>query len=452
MNPAGEIRKGNEDFVLWLFYSNRKYIRSLIIIVLIFYPAFAILDYNATKSSFNTLLNIRLFTGIPALVAALTLSFVKKFQVHLRTINATALFIVNLSISLMYYHLTPDENAFDSYYTGLIITTACLSLSMSNIKLSNTYIIISTLTFISISILKHHLLTFNKLLFIQSTTFLITSAGFWIFANTIIDRFSKKLFQTQKKISSERDYISTQKEKYEKLNTTKNQFFSIISHDLRSPFNTLIGYFSLLLQNEEKDFMVKRDEILRIYFHIRRTYNLLNNILVWGKSQLRNNYFQPQTYVIKDIIYENKDLFKEIASSKNIKITYIIDDYEFVYCDKEMIGTIIRNLVLNALKFTKSSGEVTIIARKHTQKEIEVAVIDTGIGISLKTKRKILKADEQYTTPGTDNEEGSGIGLMICQEFLNLHQKQLNIDSKVNHGSKFYFFLPQNAPQQISNK
>ncbi len=444
MNKDEKIKYGNKDFVLWLFYSNKQYIRSLFFVILIFYPAFGILDYYATNTSFKTILFIRLFIGLPTLIIALSLSYINRMQIYLRTINSTALFIINLSISLMYYHLTSDENAFNTFYSGLIITTASLSLSMGNIRLSNTFIIISTFTFIAVGIFKHNLFTYNKLLFIESSTFLITSAGFWIFANTIIDGFSKKLFQTQRKICLERDNISTQKEKFEKLNTTKDQFFSIISHDLRSPFNTLIGYFSILTQNKEENFTVKRTEILRIYFHIRRTYNLLNNILIWGRSQLRNNYFQPQTYIIKDILFENKDLLKEIALSKNINLTYNCDDYEFVFCDKEMIGTIVRNLVLNAIKFTKTGGNITIIARKHSPKEIEIAVIDTGIGISSTIKNKILKAAEQYTTPGTENEEGSGIGLMICQEFLNLHQRELKIESKLNNGSKFYFYLPSN--------
>ncbi len=445
MNRDGKTKIEIKDYVSWLFYSNKKYIRGLMLVVLLIYPALSILDYFGDNFSYKTLLNIRLFIGIPVLITAFILSYVEKMQPYLRTINATALFIVNLSISLMYYYLSPDESAFTSFYSVLIIMTASLSLSMSNVRLSNTYIVISTTTFIAISIFKHNLLSANKLLFIVSTTFLIASSFFWIFANTIIDKFSKNLFLTQKKISVERDDISTEKEKFEKLNTTKNQFFSIISHDLRSPFNTLIGYFSILLQNKEETISVKREEILRIYFHVRRTYNLLNNILIWGRSQLRENYFQPQTYVIKDIIYENRDLYYEISSSKNIKITYQIDYYEFVYCDKEMICTIIRNLILNAIKFTKSGGEITIIAKKYSSKDIEFAVVDNGIGFSDQIRKKILSASEQYTTPGTDNEEGSGIGLMISQEFLNLHQRELKIKSKINYGSKFYFYLPRDV-------
>jgi len=445
MKRVGKIKIDTQDYVSWLFASNKQFIRGLILILLIFYPAFSILDYFEDSFSFKTILYIRLFIGLPALTIALVSSFIGRIQKYLRTINATALLIVNLSISLMYYHLIPEENAFKTFFSGLIITTASLSLSMSNVRLSNIYIILSTITYISISIFKHHLLDNNKFLFIESTSLLIASTGFWIFANTIIDKFSKKLYLAQKKISTERDNISTQKDKFEKLNATKNQFFSIVSHDLRSPFNTLIGYFSILLQDKEKNISIKRDEILRIYFHIRRTYNLLNNILIWGRSQLRETYFQPQTYVIKDIVFENRELYNEISSSKNISIKYNVDEDDFVYCDKEMIGTIIRNLTLNAIKFTKTGGEITISAKKHSNKEIEFALVDTGIGITPQIKKKILKANEQYTTPGTDNEEGSGIGLMICQEFLHLHQRELRIDSKINYGSKFYFYLPRDA-------
>ncbi len=451
MKRVGKIEFKTKDYVSWLFYSNKQYIRGLLLIILIFYTAFSFLDYIEDSISFKTLLFIRLYIGLPALLIAFTLSFVNKMQQYVRTINATALFIVNMSITLMYYHLLPTEKAFISFYSGLIITTASLSLSMSNVRLSNLYIIISTITFIMVSVFKHNLITTNKLQFIESTTFLIVSSGFWIFANTIIDKFSKKLYFTQKKISLERDRINTQKEKFEKLNTTKNQFFSIIAHDLRSPFNTLIGYFSILIKDKNEYISIKRDEILRIYFHIRRTYNLLNNILIWGRSQLRHSYFQPQTYIVKDIVYENRDLFYEIAASKNIQITYQIDYNSFVYCDKEMICTILRNLILNAIKFTNSGGNITVLANKHTTKEVEFAVIDNGIGISDVIRKKILEANEQYTTPGTDYEEGSGIGLMISQEFLTLHKRKLNIESTINKGSKFYFHMPCEAKSQKQN-
>ncbi len=445
MNRVGKIEFENKDYVSWLFYSNKQYIRGLIIFILLFYTAFSFLDYIEDSYSFKTILYIRFFIGLPALSIALILSYIDKMQKYLRSINATALLIINLSISLMYYNLFPGEKAFNTIYSGLIITTASLSLSMSNIRLSNTYILLSTTTFILVSIFKHNLLSQDKLLFIESSTFLIVSSGFWIFANTIIDKFSKKLFLTQKRICVERDKISTQKEKFEKLNTTKNQFFSIISHDLRSPFNTLIGYFSILIQNKNENISIRRDEILRIYFHIRRTYNLLNNILIWGRSQLRNNYFQPQTYIVKDIVFENRDLFYEISASKNIQINYQIDHNTFVYCDKEMICTILRNLILNAIKFTESGGNINIIAKKYSSKEIEFAVVDNGIGFSDEIRKKILAANEQYTTPGTDYEEGSGIGLMISQEFLHLHQRELKIESKINQGSKFYFYLPRDG-------
>ncbi|MCW3804229.1 sensor histidine kinase [Plebeiibacterium marinum] len=436
--------KEDKDYVLWLFYSNKQYIRSLFVILLVVFPAFSMLDYYSNPISFNNLLYIRIFIGIPILAIPIILSYTEKIQVYLRIINATALFIINLSISLMYFFIKPEEYAFNTFYSGLMITTASLSLSMSRVNLTNWYIILSTIVFILVSVFKHDLIYENKLLFIKSSTFLVASSAFWIFANTVINRFARKLYDAQKKISQEKDLIHFQKDKFERLNTTKDQFLSIISHDLRSPFNTLIGYFSIMLQNKQEQFTVKREEIQRIYFHIRRTYNLLNNILIWSRSQLRNNYFQPQTYVIKDIIFENKELYMEIASAKNISLTYIVDDYEFVYCDRDMISTIIRNLILNSIKFSNYGGEITIRAQKESNFTIEFAIIDNGIGMSPQVRKKLLKAEEQYSTPGTEREEGSGIGLMICKEFLNVHGTDLKIDSKQGIGSKFYFILPAN--------
>lgn len=433
------------DYTYWLFKSNKHYIRNLLLLYISIYPLFSILDYYASSTSFFTNIHIRLFIGLPLLIVAYTCTFIPKLIPYIRTINATALLVMNLSISIMYASLSPTNGAFDNYFSGLIITIATLGLSMSKILLINTYIIISALTFMCISFFVHNLHIENPLLFIRSSTFITVASGLFMVSSGVIERFSLKLFNTQECISREKDRISHQKDTLENLNQTKDRFFSIISHDLRSPFTSLIGYFDILLNNDKQEFKVKKEDIQKIFLHTRRTYNLLNNLLNWSKTQLNQYNHKPQQYNLNEIFSENSSLYREIANQKEIKITHSFPNGSKVYCDKEMIATIVRNLIFNAIKFTRSNGEIHLTGKQISDNELEIAVVDNGIGISDTDIENILSTSAHHTQAGTHNEKGAGIGLIICNDILKKHHSRMQIESKKNIGSKFFFILPINS-------
>ncbi len=441
-----EMGESASDFEKWLFNSNKHYIRNLLLLYIVGYLLFAILDFHSTAISFNRLFNIRISIGIPALIIALICSYIYKLQSKLRLINASAILIMNLTISLMYAGLSPESNGFYTFFSGLLIALATLGISMSSIAITITYIGLSALSFVAVSFFIHHLHIQDPLLFYKSSSYILVASILFIVAAVVIERFSVKLYKAQKNISQEKDQISSQKDVLENLNETKDRFFTIISHDLRSPFTSLIGYFDILLKSEKKEYKVNKSDIQTIYLHARRTYNLLNNLLNWTKTQLNQYNFDPKRYKVADIFKENQSLYREIALQKEITITHTFPKDQRVYCDKEMITTIVRNLIFNAIKFTKPKGEIFLKATPLSEKEIELAVIDTGIGISTKDINNILHPNIHYTQKGTHNEKGAGIGLIICNDLLKKHNTNLQIESKRNVGSKFFFILPT-APE-----
>ncbi|TLX77430.1 HAMP domain-containing histidine kinase [Labilibacter sediminis] len=441
-HSAIKDQSNNHEFILWLFKSNQSYIKNLLIVYIIFFPAFSLLDYYSTDGSFNATIIIRLGIGLPALLIAFICSYIKKLYRYIRFINATALLVMNLCICLMYCYIQPEEDAFNSYYAGLIITIATIGISMSSFKLSSLYIGISGVSFIAISYFVHDLHNSNIHLFIKSSTYILVASFLFAITSNIIERFSLKLYHAQIQISNERDKITNEKEILENLNTTKDRFFRIISHDLRSPFTSLIGYFDILLRNNQSEFKVKKEDIRQIYLHIRRTYNLLNNLLNWSKTQLNQYKFVKEEYLLEEILSENKSLYNQIANQKNISIIQDFPTDAKVYCDKEMIMVIVRNLLFNAIKFTDTNGKIVIKGTLHTNNITEIAVIDSGIGISKENIELILNPNEYITTKGTSNETGSGIGLIICHDLLQKHNSRLQIESETNVGSKFFFNLP----------
>jgi signal transduction histidine kinase len=345
----------------------------------------------------------------------------------------------------MYYHSNPANPGFESFYISLILAIATIGISMSGVFLSSLYITFSGSIFMLISIFKHHIYEYNQYLFIKSITYVVIGSGLFIITAIIIEKFSYKLFCTQMRIRKERDDISTEKEKFKKLNIKKDKLFSIISHDLRSPFNSLLGYFGIILKDESEKIEVNRNDIQQIYLQTRRTYNLLNNLLSWSNSQLSKKSFSPQLHIAQDVILENHTLFTEIALQKGILLEYHVPENLTIFCDKEMIMAILRNLIFNAIKFTSPGGEINVTCKDVQNNKVEIAVSDSGVGIDNSDINKILNTSEYYSTKGTSNEEGSGIGLMICQEFLQKNHSTLKIKSKKNEGSTFYFNIQKSA-------
>lgn len=226
------------------------------------------------------------------------------------------------------------------------------------------------------------------------------------------------------------------------LNATKDKFFSIIAHDLKSPFNSIVG-FSDLLKEDARNLDVKDIEYYASIINsaANQTLQLLDNLLHWARMQQGRMDFEPHNLLLREITSEVFDLLTEAAHQKNILMKNSIPEMVIIKADENMTKTTIRNLVSNALKFTRPGGSVEISA-KFTDSEILVSVSDTGIGISKENIGKLFDIGSSYTTRGTGNEKGTGLGLILCKEFVEKHGGRIWVESAIGKGSRFTFSLP----------
>ena len=233
------------------------------------------------------------------------------------------------------------------------------------------------------------------------------------------------------------------------VNRSKDKFMSIIAHDLRSPFNVILGFASLLA-TECNDF--ERAEIEQIsnkLFNAADNYmKLLENLLLWSQTQTGIIEFKPCEINISETIRSIIDITEPIAIQKNISITSEIRPGLMATCDKNMVEAICRNLLVNAIKYTKPCGSVTVSAIQKDG-EVVVSVADTGVGIKAGELKELFTLGHKHSTPGTRNEKGTGLGLILCREFVEKHGGKIRVESEAGIGSTFSFTLPyRNAGKQ----
>ncbi len=241
----------------------------------------------------------------------------------------------------------------------------------------------------------------------------------------------------------EKAEVEVQKQALElsQLNATKDKFFSMIAHDLRNPFNNIQGLSELILselQNKNYDNIAEyADYIMQ---SSKKTFELLENLLEWAKIQTGRLEANPEKFRILSIIRDNASLLNEIASKKEIEISIDEKKNPEVYADKNMIKTIIRNLITNALKFTPSKGKINININEEDE-FVRVGITDTGIGIHKEDLQKLFNIDSNNTVKNKE-ERGSGLGLILCKELIEINNGEIFVESEVGKGSTFYFTVP----------
>ena len=243
----------------------------------------------------------------------------------------------------------------------------------------------------------------------------------------------------RKKVEKELEESQNQ---LKELIATKDKFFSIIAHDLISPFNSIIGLSDLI------DFNLKENNIsiLKKYNKIinsssKQTLSLLTNLLEWAKTQTGKIQFNPEPIKLTREINEVINLCRVSAKQKQITIEQELPEKLPVFADKLMIHTTLRNLISNAIKFTKPFGNIKISA-SQSEGHIIVHVDDNGIGIKKEHMDNLFSMDNNYSQPGTQNETGTGLGLILCNEFIKIHSGKMGVESEEGKGSRFYFTIP----------
>jgi signal transduction histidine kinase len=265
----------------------------------------------------------------------------------------------------------------------------------------------------------------------------------------IISIFRFRVRQLKKqKILLEKSVAIKTAELYE-LNASKDKFFSIIAHDLKNPFNTIIGFSEMMKEsiklNDSATFYEYAD---MINTSAVQTLRLLENLLAWANSQQKKIAYTPVPINLSELVTDEFIMVDEMATGKNIEIKSYINDTITVLGDKNMIRTILRNLITNAVKFTHKNGKVEVNAITRNN-QLEIAVSDNGIGMTQETAAKLFKIDANLSTLGTENEKGTGLGLFLCKEFVEKHGGKIWVESQEGKGSTFKFLVPL-APASVN--
>jgi len=230
-------------------------------------------------------------------------------------------------------------------------------------------------------------------------------------------------------------------------NAAKDRFFSVLAHDLRGPFNSLLGFTEILANHPETiDEEDKKRFISLMHSSVQNLSNLVENLLQWSRSQLGSIDFSPYKINLKLLINESVSLFSETIFSKQISIFLDIDPAIELMVDENMTKVIFRNLINNAIKFTHAQGNIKIytaqLVEVNGSRQIEIVIQDNGVGIEENDIVKLFKIDSGFTHLGTNNEKGSGFGLVLIKEFIDLHAGTIRVESELGIGTKVIFTLP----------
>jgi PAS domain S-box-containing protein len=241
--------------------------------------------------------------------------------------------------------------------------------------------------------------------------------------------------------------IREREKQLEELNVTKDKFFSIVAHDLKSPINSVIGFTDLLYQKFDNYPIEKQKEFISyIRNGLHNTFKLLENLLLWSRSQKGTIDFSPTWVNLYLITTDTVELLMQAADNKNISIEYKIPENTSIFADENMLQTILRNLISNAIKFTNQGGHVFIESKIRVKDDgktyMQIMVKDNGIGISEDKHETLFDISVETTTRGTDDEFGTGLGLILCKEFVTMHKGEIWFESRSCEGSEFYFTLP----------
>ena len=254
---------------------------------------------------------------------------------------------------------------------------------------------------------------------------------------------SLAIAQSKEKSRIAQQELIENEKRLKESNETKDRFFSIIAHDLRSPFNSLLGISELIVKKYE----IFDTDKLKLYMtsihkELSKTYNLLENLLSWSRSQRNTIVVNRETLNLHLLAEESIEVLHPSANKKQIKLKNNISPDCTIDTDRELIKTVIRNLISNAIKFTPEQGNITISATTEAQSTTKIEVSDTGIGMSQTKLSQLFKIGENVSTPGTNNENGTGLGLIVCKEFIEKLDGSITVKSELGKGTTFCCILP----------
>jgi signal transduction histidine kinase len=273
--------------------------------------------------------------------------------------------------------------------------------------------------------------------------FLIISLVLFLIIAVLLFYLYKLDRKNNKMLTTINEQINKKNNELQDLNATKDKFFSIIAHDLKGPLNSFTSFSNLLINYIDS---LSKEEIQMLASDldksIKNLFSLLENLLEWARSQTGALELKPENIEIKALAEANKEILQKSADNKEIKLMLQVPDGASAFADKNYINTVIRNLLSNAIKFTTSGGTVSLEVEEF-EDAVEVAVRDTGVGMSPEVQQKIFRIDQKHSTNGTANEKGTGLGLVLCKEFVEKNGGCIWVESEVDKGTVFRFTIPK---------
>jgi PAS domain S-box-containing protein len=245
------------------------------------------------------------------------------------------------------------------------------------------------------------------------------------------------------KIKTEELKLKQSCDRYQDLNSAKDKFISIVSHDLRSPFTSLLGFSEILLNEDSLPESEKKEYLEYIYDSSKIQLQLINYLLDWSRLQTGRLQIEPRKINVRDLVSNCVSVLTGTAIRKKINLKVEIDKNLYFYVDERLIIQSITNLISNAIKFTPSNKSVVVSAAKFKEGMIEIIVQDEGLGISEKNQSKLFQIDQKLILVGTDGEKGTGLGLTLVKEIVEKHNGDIWFYSQLNEGSEFHISLPE---------
>jgi signal transduction histidine kinase len=253
---------------------------------------------------------------------------------------------------------------------------------------------------------------------------------------------NQMLAERNLQLSSAMEKLSQSGEEMENLNRSKDRIFSVVAHDLRNPVAAVTGFSELLLENfDEFTVESQKEYLLQIVQGTQRVQNLLENLLVWARSQMKAIKYEPEELNLREVLEECVRDLNANLDHKKVSCQVNVEQDCFVFADRDMIYTIFRNLIINAVKFSFPGGKIWI-STKHTSDGCSILVSDEGIGIQQEIQEKLFDPNEGISSPGTSGESGSGLGLIICKEFAEKNRGTIRVESQPGNGAIFELTLP----------
>jgi len=252
----------------------------------------------------------------------------------------------------------------------------------------------------------------------------------------------EKVMERTSEIQEQKEEIEKQKNELEKINQTKNKFFSIIAHDLKNPFHAILNFSDILNKDYQSLSEAERIEIAQlIHQSADNTFNLLENLLQWSRSQTGRIMFNPEKLDLVKLVNTTYELLRHMAENKKITLALNTQSSVSVFGDKNMLLTVIRNLVNNAIKFTPENGRIDVFVTSELT-HAKITIRDSGIGIRKEVLDRLFDLEQLQSTSGTSGETGTGLGLVLCKEFIERNKGTISVSSKVAQGSVFTILLP----------